>query len=175
MKNSAKNKIFLGIFVWLILCFIMFGWVFKKFRLSNQVILESLAVLKKEEAILEAERQSFLQARNDLDKLSKAALQPTDFFSKDITLENIAKDLSVQMNLSGVSGTTKSGQAAGTKTDMIRIPFSLSLQGSLANVVSFMEYLENLEFITPVQTVSINSGGVNNVAAALSASFYVKR
>ncbi|MBI3231837.1 MAG: hypothetical protein HYZ51_02015 [Candidatus Doudnabacteria bacterium] len=182
MNNSAKSKIYFAVFVWAALSFVMFGLIFKKLNASNFESLERIRALKKEQAILEVEKASFLQGKNDLEQLSSESIQPGDFFSKDITLvneirrlENIARDLNIQMNLSGISGTLKSAKRAGTKAEIYQIPFTISAQGPLASIVSFMEYLENLEFLTSVNAVSISLAGEGKVSAMFSASFYLKK
>lgn len=182
MNNSAKNKIYFAIFVWAVLAFACFGFVFKKLTASNIASLDRIAVLKKEQSELEAEKASFLQGKHDLEKLSLQAIQPESFFSRDITLvneirrlEQIARDLNLVMNLSGVSGTLKSAKRAPTKAEIYQIPFTINVQGSQANVVSFMEYLENLEFLTSVGTVAISSAAEGAINTTFTASFYLKK
>ncbi|MEK7618486.1 MAG: hypothetical protein AAB410_05070 [Patescibacteria group bacterium] len=182
MNNSPKNKIYFAIFVWAVLCFACFGFIFKKLNASNIASLDRIAVLKKERSELEAEKASFLQGKNDLEKLSLQAIQPESFFSRDITLvneirrlEQISRDLNLIMNLSGVSGTLKSAKRAATKAEIYQIPFTISAQGSQANIVSFMEYLENLEFLTSVGTVSISSASEGKINTTFTASFYLKK
>ncbi|KXK30246.1 MAG: hypothetical protein UZ12_BCD005000603 [Bacteroidetes bacterium OLB12] len=183
MRNSEKNKIYFAVFIWLALCLAAFGFLFKKLNASNIVALEEITALKKQKGVLEAEKESYTLAKNDLQKLSAEKIQPENFFSRDITLvneirrlEGIAKDLKIDMNLSGVAGTLRTLRpAGGVKSEIFQIPFTMNVKGSLASVVSFMEYLENLEFLTSVNNVNISSAGQGGVNANFSAVFYLKK
>ena len=182
MRGSAKNKIFFYLFVWVVLCSGMFFWVFKNMTVSNQASLDETMTLKKEEALLEAQKQSFIQAKNDLAKLKSYEIQPEDFFSKDVTLVNeirrleaVSQTLSLNTTFSGISGTLKTAVKAPTKSSIVKIPFNINTKGTLANTVAFMEYLENLEFMTSVNLASVSSAGEGEVNASFSAAFYLKK
>ena len=127
--------------------------------MSNLRTLEGMDQQKKDLAALNAERQSYIQAKGDLDDLAKKSIQPEDFFSKDITLVNEIRTLEgwgnklgVQMTLSGVSGTINSVPKAKT-----------------------IEVLENLNFITNINNIGISAGDNNQVTLSLGANFYLKR
>jgi len=183
MRNSVKSKIYLAIFIWLVFCFVAFGFLFKKLNASSAAALDEITLLKRQKALLEAEKASYIQAKNDLEKLSDEKIQPENFFSRDITLvneirrlEGIAGELKIDMSLAGVAGTLKSLRpAVGIKSGIYQIPFIIHTKGSLAATVSFMEYLENLEFLTSVNTAAISSGGANGVNSTLTAAFYLKK
>lgn len=182
MFNSAKNKIYLVVFVWIILSLAISYFVFKKLGASNQTVLDEIGVLKKDEARLEAERQSFLQAKDDLEKLAAEKIQPENFFSQDITLvneirrlEKLAQDLGLKLTLSGISGTLKTATKAGTNSEIFQIPYSIQVQGNLDKVVSFLEYLENLEYITAVNVGTLSAADGQAVNASFNAAFYLKK
>ena len=182
MNRSAKNKIYFAVFVWLILCFVMFGWIFKRLSASNQLLLDNIMALKIEEATLKAEKESFIAGKNDLERLSAQKIQPENFFSRDITLvnelrrlEQIANDLGITMGLSGISGTLKSASKAKTKAEIFQIPYSIGLNGPLSKVVSFIEYLENLEYITSINKAGVSAADKGNINAGLTATFYLKK
>jgi len=182
MQNSTKNKIYFAIFIWLLISFLMFGWVFKRMNASNKSLLDTLMTLKIDEAKLQAEKASFIAAQKDLERLSLQKIQPETFFSQDVTLvnelrrlESIAADLGITMNLGGISGTLKTAAKAKTKSQIFQIPYSIGLVGPLAKVVSFMEYLENLEYINTVSMVNISGSDQENISANFTAAFYLKK
>lgn len=182
MQHSAKNKIYFAVFAWLILCFVMLGWIFKRLDASNQLLLDKIMALKTEEATLKAEKESFIAGKNDLERLSAQKIQPENFFSRDITLvnelrrlEQIASDLGVSMSLSGISGTLKSATRAKTQTEIFQIPYGIGLGGPLPKVVSFMEFLENLEYITSISKATVSAADKGSVNASLTATFYLKK
>lgn len=182
INNSAKQKIIVGLMVWVGMSFLMYFYVFKKFDLTNETKLSAIQNLKKEQFLLEAERDSFLKGKSDLEKIEKEKIKPTDFFSKDITLvneirrlEQIGAELNLDLALSGVSGTIKSARKAGTKSEIFQIPVSMNVKGTLQNAVSFLEYLENLEFLTIGNMVNFNSVESGIVSVSLNASFFVKK
>ena len=181
-KFSAKNKIFTLLTVWLLLTFCMFFYLFGILDMSNLRTLEGMDQQKKDLAALNAERQSYIQAKGDLDDLAKKSIQPEDFFSKDITLVNEIRTLEgwgnklgVQMTLSGVSGTINSVPKAKTITPISMVPYSINLTGSFSQAVDFIEVLENLNFITNINNIGISAGDNNQVTLSLGANFYLKR
>jgi hypothetical protein len=181
-RGGVKNKIYFGSMVLLVMCVSMFGYVFKKLSASNQVLIEQLNVSKKEEAKLKDEQESFIRAQNDLAKLARESIKPQNFFSQDISLvkeierlEQIAGNVGVTMTLTGISGTLKTATKATTRSEIYQIPYNLRLEGSLDGVVAFMEYLENLEYITSVGTVGLSTSDNLSVIANLTANFYLTK
>ena len=79
------------------------------------------------------------------------------------------------MQLSGVSGTINTAPKAKTTTALVVIPYSISLSGSLQDVLNFIETLENLSFITNVGSVSIAAADSGSVSAGLTANFYLRK
>lgn len=179
---SAKNKIYAIVFLWLVLCGSMFGYFFGIFSKSNQGLASTITSKTQELALLEAEQQSYKQAKTELDKLKHERYQPERFFSKDVTLadeirtiERVAGDLNLEITINGLRGTLKDHQKAKTKTELYMVPFTLNVVGSFEDVVTFIETLENLHFITNVSTVSVNTASNSEVNAALVANFYLKK
>lgn len=182
MQSSIKNNIYFAIFSWLLIIAVFLGYAFKKIESSNHARLEELRLLKMEEARLQAEKQSYELAKNDLASITLKELQPEDFFSQDVTLvneirrlEKIAQDLGVEMGLSGISGTLKTAWKHTGASEIYLIPFNVSLSGSLADIVSFMEYFENLEFITSVGSANFSSAGSGKLNASFAAGFYIRK
>ncbi len=179
---SAKNKIFILLATWLGLSAAMLLFFFNLLDNSNRNNVDAMFDQKKDLTILKAERQSFVQAQADLLRLSKEIHQPENFFSSDITLvneirtlENLGTEYNLQMQLSGVSGTIGTVPKAKTSTALGVIPFTISLSGEFQNVVDFVEVLENLDFITNVNNLSVNAGANGQVNASLAANFYLKK
>lgn len=179
---KAKNKIFLALALWAGLSATMFFYFFNILDQANQNTLNSMAQQKIDLANLKAERESYRQAKQDLDYLAKKTYQPTDFFSKDIslvaeikTLEDLGQQMNVTLQLSGVSGTAATAAKAKTATSLAVIPYSIYLTGQLQQVVKFIEAVENLSFVTKTDSLAINAAENGNVSAVLVASFYIKK
>src|SRR6266404_494000 len=156
MKNfSARNKIIVLSLVWLGLSASMFLYFFNILDSSNSATVLAMAKQQQELLFLQAQDQSYQQAKLDLRKLAQESIQPGDFFSQDITLvkeietlESLGQKLNLQMQISGVGGTVKSAPKAKTITSLATIPYSISLNGDFASAVGFIETLEHLSFIS---------------------------
>ena len=179
---SAKNKILGLLAAWLLLTLLMFWFFFGLLDKSNKNALDGMSQQRKDLAVLKAERQSYEQAQADLKRLEKESFQPDNFFSRDTalvneiqTLERLGNKLNVNMQLSGISGTVSTALKAKTQTSLVQISYNINLDGDLSQVVDFIESLENLEFITNVNRVSITAAEGRRVSANLTAYFYIKR
>lgn len=177
---SAKNKIIIICLLWLGVSVLMLGFLFKLQDGSNQAVLDSMAQDRQNLAKLQAEDQSFKQAKADLDKLAAQPLQPQQFFSRDVslvgeiqTLQNLGQQNKVQMQLNGVNGTINSLAPAPTKSSIVVVPYSISLSGSLANDMNFITSLEHLSFVTTVTGISVTAGGQGSDNISLGADFYL--
>lgn len=180
--SPTKNKIYMAVFFWLLGSGIMFGYLFKKIDSSNQTLIQEMSGLKRQEANLEAEKKSFIEAQNDLGQIENEKLKPEQFFSQDVTLvneirrlESIARDIGIEMELSGISGTLKNATKAGAKSEIFQIPYIISLKGPLSKVVAFMEYMENLEFITKTGQVNLSAAGKGEVNVTFNSFLYLKK
>lgn len=182
LKNNLA-KIYITLGIWVLLVVFMFAFGFKIVENSNAQEQAKLVSLAAEIQQLQAERDSFNNAKKDLDKITQKTLQPEDFFSQDITLvrevkffENLASQLGVKMNLSGPSGTVKS--AASVKSlsgQIISVPLNLTITGSFNQVVEFAEVLEHLPFAMQVNSLSISTLSANQVSATFTGSFYLRK
>ena len=183
MRNiSAKTKIIILLCAWLGLCALMFGYIFPLLNKANESVLDTQSKLLTNLSLLKAENESYKQSQTDLQKLSQQPIQPSDFFSRDVTfvneivdLDNISKENNVQMHFSGVSGTVGSAAKANTITPFALIPYSLSLDGNLSDILNFIKELENASFITNINTVNMSGADKNHINAPLSANFYLKK
>ena len=160
----------------------MLGYFFKILDVSNAAQVAAMAKDRKNLAVLVAERESYNQARRDLEQMAKENLQPDDFFTSDINfvkeleiLEGINERMNVKMQISGIAGTAATTPKAKTITNLGIVPIGISISGDLPTVVDFVETLENLSFITTAGGFTINSADLNNVTLNLSGSFYIKK
>ena len=179
---SAKNKIIIIALAWLVLTALNFGYFFNIMDGKNRAILNALEQQKLARAILRSERESEKQAEKDLQELKAKPYQPENFFSRDITLvneietlDNLSKKLNVSMQLSGIAGTVNTEPKAKTLTDLAAIRYSMTLNGSLPQAMNFIETMENLSFITNIETVSINAADKDSVIANLAPNFYLRK
>lgn len=178
---SAKNKIYIVACAWLVLCAAMFLYLFKILDEKNLAAIDAISGQQKELAQLEAEESSFKKAKSDLAKFATETYQPRDLFSRDITLVNqlrileaLAQKLNVKISLSGVSGTVKTVPKTTISGEVLYVPYSMGINGSFANVLSFLESLENLSFVTDIGVLNLSGTG-NNISAGFSANFYLKQ
>ena len=180
VKTSAKNKIILLATGWFVVSTLMFFYFFGFLDLINQKTLVDLDNQKKDLAALQAQKQSYAKGKADLEKLAQQPMKLNDFFSRDITLVNEIKTLEglsqkfpVKMQLSGISGVITSASKASTKTSIVQIPYSMSLNGSFAAVTDFIEALEHLNFITDINSIAVNTADKGSVSISFSARLYL--
>ena len=179
---STKHKIYLALAIWLALVGVMFSYIFPLLGQSNAAQLNTLGDQRKQLGKLQAEQESFQQAQADLLAVAKKPRQPEDFFSKDITLvneiqalEDLGAKSGVQFALSGVAGTIATVPKAKTASEIFAVPAVLSISGPFSGVASFIESLENLDFIVNVSGISVTSVGADKIAATLTANFYLHK
>ncbi len=181
MNFTAKHKIIVALAIWVIVLGLILGYLFKILDSSNQETVTRIFGQQKELAVLEAEKDSYTQGKEDLKKFLAKKIQPKDFFSSDITfvneiktLEDLEREVGLDMNLSGIRGTVESLPKAKTQGEIFAVPFRINLNGKFSKVVKFIEILENLKFITTVSQVSISSASDGEVNANLTASFFLR-
>jgi Tfp pilus assembly protein PilO len=131
--------------------------------------------------VLKAQDASYRQSQKDLKDMAAQQYQPDNFFSQDITLvkeieelEALGQTSGVTLTLNGISGTINTVPKAKAQGELFTVPYSISVSGPYNKVVDFIETLENLDFITPLGTLSLSSSG-GTVSASMSASFYIRR
>ncbi len=179
---SAKNKIYVGVAVWVVACASMFMYFFHILDNSNQLLVSNIGDKRHILSVIKAERDSYQKAKKDLQELQSKPIQPDSFFSKDVTLvneirtiEQLGKDLDVAVTLTGVSGTAQSAAKAKTSSSLAAIPCNLTVVGDFSHTVAFVESLENLDFITNVSTVNVSGAANSKVNITLGANFYIKK
>lgn len=178
---KVKSKIYISLTVWLALCLFMFMYGLKFFDKSNRAALGKISEQNKELVVLRAQQESYRLAQKDLDEIAQAKYQPSELFSKDVTLvdeieylESLEEKLGVKLTLSGISGTFDSSKKK-TPGSLFTIPFSVSVNGPLNNVVDFIETFENLEFASRLNSLSISSGDPGLVNVSTGANLYIKK
>lgn len=181
LKLSPKNKIYIAITLWVVVVFILFWYGFPVFERVNLSAANQVLNKSKQFQELQQQQASYQAGKNDLETMSKKPYQPTDFFSKDTSvvneieaLEKLAKDNSLELELT-VTGTKAGAAKAPTQGDFLQIPYTLSLTGTTANLVNFLQYYENLKFITHAQALDITTAKEGQIRATMSAVFYVQK
>jgi Tfp pilus assembly protein PilO len=182
MKYNSKTKIYLALFLWVALSASMVFYFFKILQASNASAVNDIAKEQRELASLESERDSYQLAKKDIAEMKGKEHQPEDFFSKDVTLVNeiraleaLGQSLNIDLDLSGLSGTVKSSQAAKEQGSFVAVPYSIHVSGTYANVVAFIETMENLDFVTNLTSMLISGSSDGEVSASMTANFYLKR
>lgn len=182
MKTSSKNKIFLLAGVYVAGCLTLFLYGFKLLDAGNAATAQALIDQRKQLNDLQTEQRNFQLGNQDLETLEQKPNHPDNFFSKDVRvvneikiLEALGRDTKVNFTLA-VSGTVQSGgKTPGVNSDILSIPYSLTLSGPFANVAAFLEQMENLSFVTQAKTIAISSSGKGPVNASVSATFFITK
>lgn len=179
---SAVTKIYLTLVIWLGLCVFMFVYGFNILGGSNLAAQANISREKSQLLALQAQQQSYILSQKDLQQMQAKNIQPDDFFSVDITLvkeietlESLGKSLGVQLTLGGISGTISTLPTGKAEEELYILPYSIGVSGSLGKTVDFIETLENLGFITTLNSLSIASMPDGNVNATMSANFYIRK
>lgn len=177
-----KTKIYLTFVIWLGVCGAMFMYGFGILDGQNQLTAAKVATEKTAMQQLQQQQQSYIQAQQDLKKLSQEKMQPDDFFSEDVTLvkeietlEGVASKAGVQVSLGGISGTVNSAPKASTKSSLFLEPYSMSITGDFFKVVDFIQAMEQLSFVTTVSQITVSSLTGGEVTMSLSANFYIRK
>ncbi len=178
---SYKSKIYIVIAGFVLLTLIMFLFVFGKLQERNLRLSTDVANQRRTLEQLAQEQKSYEQGKRDIESLAGKNIQPDELFSRDTrlvkeitTLEDLSQAYSLEMNMQ-IAGTAKDGQKTKSSSEILSIPYTLTLTGPFDKVLSFLDSTENLQFITPVKTIAISAqkGGV--VKATISADFYIKQ
>jgi len=179
---GISAKIYLTLALWLALCCGMFTYGFGVLRDSNNSALVSISQNKDVLLGLQAQQQSYISAKKDLENLAKKDNQPQDFFTKDVsfvkelsTLEDLGKARQVDLVVGGISGTINTLGKANTQSELYVMPFAMSVTGPLPNVLNFMESLYNLKFIVTINSINLGSVDKSNVSLSMSANFYLSK
>jgi Tfp pilus assembly protein PilO len=179
---TSKVKIYAAATALALLCFAMFGYFFNIFDSSNALTLKNISENNKELKLLQDEELSYKLAKEDLEKMQKQTVKPQDFFSRDITLvneirtlEKLGEEMNVEFQLTGLSGTVKNAAKAKSQGEIVSLPFSMNIVGSLEDCVAFLKTVENLGFIVSVSGISVGIASADQVSISLPASFYLRR
>lgn len=176
-----KSKIYIVVFSFFLVSAIMFLFVFGK--LHDRNIRLSTDVSSKRQTLeqLAQEQRSFEQGKKDVEALKTKAVQPGELFSRDTrvvkeikTLEDLSKINELDMTLL-ISGTAKNAQKVKSSAQILSLPYSVTVTGAFDKTLAFLDSIENLNFITPVKTLTISAqkGGV--VKSTISADFYIQK
>lgn len=179
---SARKKIIALGLSWVALCAVMFGYVFGLFSDGNAEAQRRYQEREMELYRLQAEQESFQRAERDLEVLERDTHQPEQYFSRDVTLvseietlEKLASSLKLTFALSGLSGTASAARRAKAQSDLLSVPYSVSIGGAYADVVEFFERLEHLPFITHVTAVTVSAASGGKVNASFTGVFFVRK
>jgi hypothetical protein len=182
MKLTSQMKIIIllvGFGIFAILMF-FFGYGIMAGRTAS--LADGVAQRRLELDVLQREQKSFEQGKIDLAALDKSSYPPDELFSRDTKLvkeiqqlEAAAQTYVLDMDLR-VTGTVKSAtKVHGTTAELYSIPYTLNLDGSVDNVLMFVQKMEHLPFITHVKTISIRAVSDDEVKATINPQFFIKK
>ncbi|MDB4939605.1 MAG: hypothetical protein JWO40_30 [Candidatus Doudnabacteria bacterium] len=178
---SPTKKITLTVLIWVILTGAIFTLVMP--RLSKGLIsmqnnhqdqISQLADLKEQV-------QALKNIQGDLTKVNTLPIKPSDLFTSDLHLVNEIKEIeqyAEKTNLTEtltVSGTADKAQSVQSASGLSQVPYSIVLKGPFPNEVTFMKYLENSSFISPVVSFSVLYFQPNNATMTILTNFYIYR
>jgi len=180
-KTSYKNKIFVVVALLLVISASMFLYFFHIIDNSNHLLVTTFADKQHSLEVLQAQEESFRQANSDLTKVLAEKYQPGDLFSQDVTfvnelkvLEDLGTSMNVKLDITGISGTIKTAQKATSLSNLVQIPYSVTVEGTLTNCLMFLESAEHLKFATIIPSMELSSGGDNDVIINLTGFFFLK-
>lgn len=182
MPLNARNKIYILITAFIIVCGVLFGYGFNIFQKASESIALRIYEKAKEFKALEAEQRSYEAGKIDLAKLEKMDFKPRDLFSQDTrlvkeikSLEALADEnnLELTVSISGTSAETK--KVKESNSNIYLFPYSMTLIGKYSDLIKFTQEVEHASFVTYIDNISIAAIGENSVRAILNASFYIKK
>jgi len=181
---SVETKIYVTIFVWLVLSVASLFFVFPKFADGLVALQQTHQSQIDEYNNLKVQIQSLRNMQDELAKISQQPIQPKDLFTSDVKLvkeiqrvENAANSSGLEMALS-ISGSASTAQAyPGSLSKLLKIPYAVTLNGGFAGVVQFLKYLENSYFISPIGGFDISAGDSalpnKSVTARINSNFFI--
>ena len=176
-----KTKISLVAVVFAAIAAIMFFFIFPRFHSRNVNLSVEVSSQRQTLEQLLQQQRSFEQGKKDLETLKSKPIQPDELFSRDTrvvkeikTLESLATTYALDMKLQ-VSGTAKDAQKVKSSSQLLSVPYSLTVSGPFDKVLAFLDSAENLPFITPVKTLVVSAEKEGIVKTILTADFYIKK
>jgi hypothetical protein len=179
MKYRSKTYIIALLFF--VVAFVMFFFVFDKLQVRNTKLSADVAAQRKTLEQLLQEQHSFEQGKKDIENLKTKKIQPSDLFSRDTrvvkeikALENLSKIYTLEMNLQ-IAGTAKNAQKVKSFSQILSIPYTVTVTGPFDQVLAFLDCTENLNFVTPVKSIVISAQKSGGVKTLISSDFYIKQ
>ncbi len=180
-RYSYRSKIVIGLIVLAVFYGATFGYIYPVIDKKNAALVTDVEAHRKEFEELQSEKRSYELGQRDIILLKDKPIQPTGLFSTDKQvvsavklLEQIATESGVEFSLQ-VSGTVSSGiKAVGTGSDILTIGYTMKVVGAFGDIVTFIERVEHVPFVTHVQRVSL-AASEESVIATLNAQFYLKK
>jgi hypothetical protein len=177
---APKNKIYISIAIWIALTAAVFGFIAPKLSSGIIALQSSHEKQLTEYNKLTDELQALKKAQEDFNKVEKQDVKPTDLFTSDLKLVNEIKmieQMAAKTSLTPaltITGTAdKAVSVKESVSGLSMVPYSINLKGSFLNVVSFLKYLENSTFISPVNALTVTHDDNGNVNANILTNFYI--
>ncbi len=180
MTNQVKIIICTVIFVLFTLGTYFYGFDIMAKR--NSALADAIAQRNVELEVLLREQKSFEQGKKDLAILEKSDYPPEDLFSSDTKvvkeiqqLESAAQRFGLKLNIS-VSGTAQNAiKIEKTASSLFAIPYIITLEGSMDNIMMFVQAAEHMPFVSHVKSLSIEAGEEGLSNATITSEFYIKK
>lgn len=148
----------------------------------NQVLTDAIAEQNVQLEVLQREQKSFEQGKKDLAILEKSTYPPDELFSQDTKvvkeiqqIETAAQRYGVELSLS-VSGSAKAAKKVeGTASELYVVPYTITLNGSIDNILQLIQAIERMPFVTHVNTLSIMASPEDQTKTVIASEFYIKK
>jgi len=184
-KRSYRKKIIVSSVILVALFIAMFAYVYPLLDGKNQKIIDELNGEKAEYNNLQSEKKSFELGQRDLKQIQSRPYQPSDLFKTDKflveaveQLEQGAREADVVFSLQ-VSGNSTGGSVAAkgpkTASNLIAVPYTMEVKGEFGAIVSFLERVEQMPFITHVEGVDFKVASNTSITALLRAQFFIRK
>lgn len=178
---TYKTKIYALSLGFIVIVFIMFFFVYGRLQSRNTQLSTDVASQRKALEQLLQEQRSYELGKKDIESLKTRTVQPDDLFSRDTrlvkeikTLENLSKANEVEMSLQ-ITGTAKNAQKVKSFSQILSIPYSITIKGEFDKILAFLDSAENLSFVSPVKTINITAQEEGGVLTVVTADFYIKQ
>lgn len=184
---TLNNKILAHFAVWGVVAGLSLFFVFPK-------LADNLKDLQKDHADqieqlndLKNHAKGIELMQSDIDNIEKQSLHPDSLFTSDVELVNEIKHIeetaqvtAVELDPIGVSGSvtatdkTKSKeQTLVSKSDLVPIPFTVTLRGDFLSSLKFIEYFEHNYFLSPINALTFTVSENRPVETKILSNFYL--
>lgn len=179
---KPTSKIYIAVALWLVVTGAVFGFGLPKLFGGLTELQNSHQQQTDQYNQLRAQAASLETMKKDIDALKQQQVQPSDFFSTDLHLVNEIKQLETDASKSNVKtsivipgSADKAEVLKGSTAGLLVIPYTLKVTGDFPSLVTFLSYMQNNFFISPVTGINITADQDKSLNTSVFASFFIRK